>query len=199
MRTKKPVSTISYNTRDFLVTHLRKLVKDHKISFYAMIWHYPEVDEKKGHWHLLLIPNTLIDTMDIQEYLTELDPRHSKPLKCIDFRQTKDIDEWILYSQHYRPYLISKMEDRQYQYTKEEFHTSDEDTFDDLYNHAFHGSKWANNNQIIQQLKRPKGAYDMISNGSLPLSLANSAYIFQKMRTEACLDRGDHKNHEEDE
>ena len=199
MRTCKPISTISYNTKEFLIDRLDKLLKDHKISFYVMIWHFPEVDEKKGHWHLLIFPNTLLDSMDIQDYLTEVDPMHPKPLRCIDFRSTRDIDDWILYSQHYRPYLLSKMEDREYMYNRSDFICSDEDTFDDLYRHAFHGSKWAQGNQIIEQLKTKRGALDLINNQSIPLALAQSAYVYQKLRREASLDRGDHRNHEFDD
>ena len=69
MRTKGLVSTISYNTPEFLELKLQELYKKHTISDYMFIQHIAEEDEKKDHIHLLIEPNTLIDTMVIQDYL----------------------------------------------------------------------------------------------------------------------------------
>ena len=84
MNTRKQISTISYCSKDFLVNTLNRLVSDHMIANYMMIWHLPEEDEKKGHWHLWIEPNTQIDTMDLQEILTEYnenDPSGT-PINC---------------------------------------------------------------------------------------------------------------------
>ena len=87
MRTSKPISTISYNTQEFLLHQLDEMIKNHIISDYMYINHFAEEDERKDHIHLWMKPNKLLDTMDIQKYLLEIDPNNpTKPLKCNDFR-----------------------------------------------------------------------------------------------------------------
>lgn len=198
MRTSKPIATISYNSQEFLVQKLDELIQNHKISDYVFINHFAEEDEKKNHIHLWLKPNKLLDTMDLQKYLTELDPKNpTKPLKCIDFHISK-IDDFILYGQHYAPYLASKGESREYHYTKDDFVYYDEDTFDDLYNHAFKGSEWAKRNQILEALRdNTTSAPQLILNGTVPLNMATNLSALEKMMYQSGLERGAHKNHEE--
>lgn len=198
MRTSKPIATISYNSQEFLIMKLEELIKNHKICDYMFINHFAEEDEKKNHIHLWVKPNTLIDTMDLQKFLTELNPDNpTKPFKCIDFRLSA-VDDWILYNQHYEPYLASKGEARQYHYTKDDFIYNDEDTFDDLYNHAFKGSEWAKRNQILQALS--EGMTDpikLIQNGTLPLNQASQLNAYMYMQTHyGRTDRGGREGHE---
>lgn len=163
--------------------------------------HFAEEDEKKNHIHLWIKPNTLLDTMDLQKHFTEYDPKNpTKPLKCIDFRVSQ-VDDWILYNQHYAPYLASKQESREYHYSHDDFVYNDEDTFEDLYNHAFKGSDWAKNNQILEQLSRNLiNPAQLILNGTVPLNMASALNSFKYMQTHyRTLDRGTHSNHEEEE
>ena len=159
--------------------------------------HFAEEDERKNHIHLWIKPNTLIDTMDLQKHFTELDPANPmKPLKCIDFKQSQ-VDDWILYCQHYGPYLASKGESREYHYSRDDFVYCDEDTFDELYHHAFKGSEWAKRYQILQALEQGKmSPTQLILNGTVPLNLASQLNAFKYMETHYGLDRGDRKNHE---
>lgn len=198
MRTSKPIATISYNSQEFLVQKLDELIQNHKISDYVFINHFAEVDEKKNHIHLWIKPNKLLDTMDLQKYLMELDPKNpTKPLKCIDFHISK-VDDFILYGQHYAPYLATKGESREYHYTKDDFVYYDEDTFDDLYNHAFKGSEWAKQNQILEALRDNKiDPSELILNGTLPLNMACSLNTLENMMSRSGLYRGAYKNHEE--
>lgn len=184
MRTSKQISTISYNSPVFLEQKLQELARNHKISDYMYIYHYAEEDEKKNHIHLWIKPNTLLDTMDLQKHFTELDIKNpTKPLKCIDFRISNS-DDWILYTQHFEPYLATKGESRQYHYEKDDFQYYDEDTFDDLYNHAFKGSEWAKRNQILQQLVQNQlNPSDLILNGTVPLNMASQLNSFKYMQT----------------
>lgn len=197
MRTSKPIATISYNSQEFLVQQLDVLVKNHKICDYMFINHFAEEDEKKSHIHLWIKPNTLLDTMDLQHHFTELNPSNpTKPFKCIDFRFS-DVDDWILYSQHFEPYLASKGESREYHYTRDDFVYNDEDTFDDLYNHAFKGSEWAKRNQILQALSEGQNnPISLILNGTVPLNMASQLNSFKYMQTHYGLDRGGRPNHE---
>lgn len=199
MRTSKPVSTISYNSKEFLTGKLEELIRNHKISDYMAIFHYAEKDETKDHWHLLIKPNTLIDTMDIQDFFKEFDPEYpTKPKKCIDFRITHDIDDWILYSQHYAPYLASKAESREFHYAKSDFIYHDEDNFNDLYLHAFKGSAWAKQYQILEQLNSKQlSPIDLIKNGTVPLNMASQLNAYKYMEKHySTLDRGSHTGHD---
>ena len=199
MRTSKPIATISYNSQEFLIMRLEELIKNHKICDYMFINHFAEEDEKKNHIHLWIKPNTLIDTMDLQAFLTEANPENPlKPFKCIDFR-VSSVDDWILYNQHYAPYLASKGESRQYHYTKDDFIAYDEDTFDDLYNHAFRGSEWAKRFQILQALDVGSlNPVDLILNGTVPLNMASQLNSFKYMQTHYNVtDRGGREGHED--
>lgn len=199
MRTRKEIATISYNSKKYLIDRLNELLRNHVISDYILIEHTAEADEKKDHIHLWIKPNKQIDTMDLQDHFKEIDLDHpDKPLGCIDFRASK-IDEWILYCQHYDPYLASKGESREFAYTKDDFVYADEYSFEDYYYHAFKGSEWAKRYQILQQLCDKRiSKVDLIKNGTVPLSLAPSLRAFEYLeKKQNLLDRGEHADHEE--
>lgn len=186
MRTSKPISTISYNTSGFLVMKLNELVQSHKISDYMFIEHLPEEDELKQHIHLWINPNTLIDTMDLQDYLSEFDKNYpDKPLKCIDFRQSST-DDWILYSEHYPPYLAFKGESREYIYSKDDFKFYDSDTFNHNYLHAFKGSDFALQQSrlltISELAKDELSPYEAFLLGHIPLHMASSINCVMSMQ-----------------
>lgn len=130
MRTSKPISTISYNTEQFLTQTLNRLITNKLISFWTFIPHLPEDDEagNKPHTHLYCEPCKLIQTEDIREFFKELDLNNPtlKPLGCITFRTSKFAD-WYLYSIHDKAYLASKGQARRYHYKHEDFRTSDAD------------------------------------------------------------------------
>ena len=176
---------------------LQELLDSHRLSDWMYIPHIPEEDEKKGHTHVWLKPNTLIDTMDLQAFFKELDPTNPlKPLGVIDFRASQ-VDDFILYCEHFEPYLASKGESRQYHYLKEDFYFADEDTFDDLYHHAHYGSDWARRYQILRQLNDETiNPSDLILSGTLPLNMASNLNALQYLRTHSGLDRNGRKNHE---
>lgn len=184
MRTAKPVSTISYNTPEYLKAKLEELIRNHQISDYMFIQHQPESDETKEHIHLYMVPNTTVDTMDIQDFLKEPVNNSKKPLGCVDFRKSVE-DEWILYVEHYLPYLASKCQTREWVYEKENFVWHDQDTFDRKYLHAHKASAWAQRNQILEALKSNKlTPIDLINNGTIPLNLAGqlNAYKYMQVR-----------------
>ena len=131
MKTSKPFSTISYNSREFLEVKLGELISRRKIAFYAFIHHFPEEDEKKAHKHLYIVPNGQTNTDEVMEYLLEIDPQ--KPdmlLGCIAPRSSKWVD-WYLYTLHDKDYLASKGQARKYHYTKDDYIVSDSDYFNE--------------------------------------------------------------------
>lgn len=174
MNTSASISAISYNTSEYLDMVLHRLYDLHIISDFMWIKHKAEEDEKKDHIHLWLNPNTRIDTINLQNEFKELEVGCDKPLGITNPRKS-DIDEWILYCQHFRPYLFSKLEDRKFYYQKSDFHYLDQDTFEENYYHAFHSSDWAKQLQINTLLEDPNFCRaDLILKGVLPLNQANS-------------------------
>lgn len=176
MNTRKPISTIGYQSKSFLVSKFNELIYNHTISDYMMIFHRAEEDEKKDHWHIFLQPNCQVDSMDLQDFLIEfnsVDP--AKPFKCINFCYS-DSDNWIPYVLHDKTYLAIKHESRKYHYNKDDIVYYDEDTFDYLYYSAYHYSKWSQDsiviNKIIESIDNP---IDLIKNGTL--SYKDSGYL----------------------
>lgn len=102
-----PMSTVSYNSEEFLRNALDTLVKEHKVQSYMYIFHYGENGDK-DHFHVYVQPNKKLDFMDITEqYFLEYVPGHQKPLRCRPWRCSKE-EDWILYDLHDQEYLASK-------------------------------------------------------------------------------------------
>lgn len=130
MKTKLPISTISYNTPEYLETKLREWQSAKLISEWYFIAHEPEDDEAGGkkHMHVLLYPAKQIQTEDLIQDALQLDPeKPDKPLKCLPYRITKNFGDWYLYVIHDRAYLAMKGQSRRYHYTIEDMVTFDED------------------------------------------------------------------------
>lgn len=182
MRTSKTISTISYNTKDFLEFKLMELMDSGDISDWFFIQHFAEEDEKKDHIHLWVKPNKLIDTLDFQKYFVEYVVGEEKPRKCIDFVCSKT-DDAILYFKHDCKYLAFKGETRQYHYVKEDFVYADEDNFDELYNHAYRGSDFALKNQQIQAIINNRDDLSkLIETGLVPLGMASNLCAYSNLR-----------------
>lgn len=129
MRTTKPISTISFNTPDFLKLKLNELLKAGRLSFWAFIVHQPEDDEggRKVHCHVYIEPSKMLQSDDLKAELKEFDPEHpDKPRGCITFKSSK-FDPWYLYAIHDKRYLASKGLSRRIHYTHDEILTSDDD------------------------------------------------------------------------
>lgn len=152
MNTRKEISTIGYQSKDFIVERLNELIQKHTICDYMMIWHFAEEDESRPHWHIWIEPNTLIDTMDLQEYLLEVDfddPKKSN--KCIKF-EVSQYDDWIPYALHDPVYLALKKQSRKYHYTPDQIIRFDDDSFEYMYHHAFNASVWAQDNIVTDRI-----------------------------------------------
>lgn len=109
MATSKPISTISYNTEEFLYEKLELLVQRHEIQCYQYIKHKGE-DGDKDHFHVRLEPNTRLDPMNLTELFREFDPNHEKPLGVRPWHNAKE-EDWILYVLHDKEYLKLKLAD----------------------------------------------------------------------------------------
>lgn len=106
MATQKPISTISYNSEEFLREKLEEWHHAHIIQAYQYIVHKGE-DGDKDHIHLRIEPNKRLDPMDLQEDLKEYVRDNAKPLGCRPFRPSKE-EDWFLYAVHEPSYLSLK-------------------------------------------------------------------------------------------
>ena len=129
MRTTKPISTISFNTPEYLRCKLDELQDAGRISFWAFITHEPEDDEggKKKHSHVYVEPAKMLQTDDLKEALKEFDPeKPDKPRGCLTWHSSK-FDDWYLYALHDAAYLATKQQSRRYHYSAEKMVASDPD------------------------------------------------------------------------
>lgn len=136
IRTKKPISTISYNSDDFLVSRLDALVEADLISFWAYINHKPESNEKKFHKHLYIEPSRNMDTSVLRNYLREVVPGNKDCLGVMPFRNSKFYD-WYWYALHDKFYLAIKRpeeKEKEYRYCTSDIHCNDDDYFTNLVN-----------------------------------------------------------------
>lgn len=129
MRTTKPISTISFNSPDYLKHKLNELLKAGRLSFWAFIPHKPEDDEagKKEHCHVYVEPSKMLQTDDLRAELKEYDPEHpDKPKGCLKWQSSK-FDHWYIYGLHDKRYLASKGQSRKFHYSHDDFVASDDD------------------------------------------------------------------------
>lgn len=155
MATSKPISSISYNTAEFLESRLERFVMSGVLSFWCYINHYGEsrIDDEangKDHKHLLLVPNKCVDMVNLGKELVEFfphDPRH--PLKCMPFRTSK-VEEWMMYVLHDLDYLSCHGLEKEFHYDIADFKCSDHDYLHQLWVE----SKQAFNNDPAIKMQR---------------------------------------------
>lgn len=170
MKSKKPFSTISYNTAEWLVIRLSELHARRFIDFWSFVKHHKEDDESKDHIHLFIIPNGQQDTDQIRDYLEEPDPKNPrKPLGCMPFQSSKWGD-WKQYCDHDVRYLMSKGQTRKYHYNNADYSVSDEQYFSEL-NHQIDRSKLTANQLIIDAVKEGRSFESLVMTGQIPVQL----------------------------
>lgn len=110
--TAKPHSTISYNTKEFLLNKLNALYDAGRIEDYRVIFHIGELDEDTGeydkdHAHVFIVPNRRLDTVELRREFDEVDfahPEIKKPLGTLPWRAS-DPYHWLMYVTHDPVYL----------------------------------------------------------------------------------------------
>lgn len=122
--TKLPISTISFNTSAFLLNELQSLVKGDKIQSFMFVEHEPEEDTKKEHIHLVVVPASVVNPVAFRKLFFEPSFDGKKDLGCLPFKTSK-LGDWLLYSVHYEPYLLSKGLVRQHSYKLEDVVTNE--------------------------------------------------------------------------
>lgn len=136
MRTRMPISSISYNTRDFLKSKLIEFTEAKKLEFWFFIAHKAEDDEGglKDHIHVFAVPNGTIDTSSLLDEFKEynLSDLSEKPKSCLPWKSSKP-DDAIMYFLHDKSYLAYKGQSRKYHYNLSDVVTSNEDEFNYYY------------------------------------------------------------------
>lgn len=186
MKTKKPISTIGYNTREFLERHLDDLYRSHVIANYYAIYHHAEADELSDHWHIYIEPNGQLDSMVLQDTFNEFDPKHpDQPLRVCKFSFSKvDIeyhpDDWLLYAVHDPLYLAAKKESRQYVYSKDEILCPDPDQLERDFYHAKYQSEYMIDKLRREEIQESRSVSDLYYSGRIPPQLITAVVALKK-------------------
>lgn len=168
MKTSKPFSTISYNTKSFLQLKLDDLIKRRVLTFYAFIYHYKEDDERKDHIHIYFVPNGQYQTDQLHDYLSELDLNDltNKPLGIMPIQSSK-WDDWFLYSSHDVAYLATKGQSRKYHYLESDFITSDADYLHEIIR-TIDRTKYVKTLDFVEKIKNGANLSDLVLSGQVP-------------------------------
>lgn len=183
MRTSKPVSTISYNTEEFLVNKINYWKQIGWVEFAMWIRHEPDVDDKKAHYHVYIKPAQLIQTMDLEQGSMEFDPNNpGLPLKMIGFRFSKE-EDWVLYGIHDKNYLASKGLTRNFHYDLVDIQCTDYGTLGDIITHISMAQKGRIETRIIDSVAIGMTWHDLVLSGIIPLRYLHSAKLMYETLT----------------
>lgn len=184
MRTSKPISTISYNSPNFIKSKIEYWKSIGLIEFGMWIFHKAEQDEKKDHCHVFLKPAKLIQTMDLENDSIEIDPNNlDKPFKMVSFRVSKESD-WLLYSIHDKAYLLEKGLSRSYHYSFDDVITTCSDTLIDIISHLADERKGRLEYRIIECVQMGMSWTQIVKSGIIPIRSMSNALIFYKSVTD---------------
>ena len=104
--TALPMSTISYNSQEFLLLKLDELHQSGKLDDFRAIKHFGE-DGDKDHFHVIVFPSKRLDFVKVTEVFREVDLANpGKPLGVMPWRRSQP-DHWLLYALHDEAYLRS--------------------------------------------------------------------------------------------
>ena len=140
MQTTKLISSISYNTPEFLKGKLCDLVRQGILDYAHWVFHKPEDDETKTHAHIVVKPNRRLDTSALRNLCIGPVIGEDKPRGVLPFRFSQRMSDWVLYSAHDPIYLLRKNETRRYHYEQSDFHSTDLDLLDEDWRECHRGS-----------------------------------------------------------
>ena len=127
MKTTKAISTISFNTEDFLKGKLNDLVDADILSTWVYIKHQPDEDSGKEHFHVYMVPSQSVDLTKLRKQFKEPDAEKPEtPKGCLNIVKSEWVN-WAWYGLHDWAYLQSKGERRNIHYKREDFVCNDAD------------------------------------------------------------------------
>lgn len=179
MATQRPISTISYNTKEFLLEKLEELRAAHVIQYYLVIFHKGEEGDK-DHFHVYVVPNRRLDKMDLSEHFREYQQGKEKPLGCMAWHDSKESD-WILYAVHDAEYLRAKYdgdkcEKLPYEWT--DIIAPDDVDVERVYQRAKAQNKHSAPG-ILKQLQGGSSPTQLVANGFSPMLINNIVKCMQ--------------------
>lgn len=184
MRTQLPISTISYNTKEYLKIVLDSMIAAEEIDFWAFIIHKPDIDDMKEHNHIYMRPARIIDTEKIRNHFIEPDFEIGIPRKALMIRKSNSFGDWYLYGMHDREYLKCKGMERNVHYGEADFICSDKDSFRMLANEidvvALRGFV-----NMIEAAAKGRSLYESLEKGIIPVSRAGQwTHIYSAIQKE---------------
>ena len=186
MKTSKPVSTISYNSEEFLKAKLDYLTKSGSIAFWYYIKHNGEYDTETGvqdkdHIHLYVESGDRVDTIKLGEMFVEYPNGdfNALPLKCMPFRVSKVYDA-LLYNIHHSQYLLMKFEKKEFSYTLDDIVTNDRDYLNQLYSEALHSDLFKRD-RMIKLMDNGVSMAEMCFHGLINPSQAYQLAFYEQM------------------
>lgn len=166
MATKKPSSSISFNTMPFLEETLSTAVAEGHIFFYAFIKHYAEEDTKKDHFHLFVSPSKPLDMLAFRRLFIE-PVSDDKPLCCLPFQSSK-IGDWLLYALHDITYLNKRGLVRLNHYSIEDVITNDDEFLLQSYHDAKESISDNRMNLFLSEMRNGSTFGDILRSGIVP-------------------------------
>lgn len=124
MKTRRLISSISYNTPDYLEDVLGSLVQNGVIEYWHFICHHAEEDDRKPHIHVAVQPSKAIDTRGLSAFFQEAVNGDSGNVVGTVLWRASRIDDWLQYAVHDEAYLASKGETKKYHYSLDDVRTS---------------------------------------------------------------------------
>lgn len=193
-----PISTISYNTEEFLKQKLDDLISAKIIEFYFYVPHKGEDDEagKKDHIHVYMQPCSILDTsLLIDEFIEhDLSDLSAKPKKSLPIKSSKP-DDAIMYFIHDRSYLAYKGESRKYHYRLEDVRTSDIDEFN-YYFKSIDLTKITPYKRMLDAQELGMNFADYLKKGSIPIQqISNYQKAWYLLKAEN-VERNGRKGHD---
>ena len=186
MKTSKPISTISYNSEDFLKAKLDYLTKSGNIAFWYYIKHNGEYDTETGvqdkdHIHLYVESGDRVDTIKLGEMFVEYPngDLNALPLKCMPFRVSKVYDA-LLYNIHHPQYLLTKFEKKEFAYTLDDIVTNDRDYLNQLYSEALHSDLFKRD-RMMKLMDNGVSMAEMCFHGLINPSQAYQMAFYEQM------------------
>lgn len=138
MQTTKLISTVSFNTPNFLKGKLNSLVASAVLEYAHWVIHEPEEDETKQHIHVVMKPNRRLDTSALGKEFVEKLADEEKPRGVLPFRSTSRMSDWVLYSAHDIQYLLRKGETRKHSYELKQFNSTCQDLLEEDWRDCHH-------------------------------------------------------------
>ena len=169
MKTSKPVSTISYNSEGWLKKTILKLKEIGDIEFAMWIYHEPDEDNRKPHYHVYLQPAKMIQTTDWDEPFTEPNPSNIElPFKALPFRSSKETD-WLLYGIHDPTYLQEKNMTRNVFYSFDDVQSTCQDALNEIISRLSDDRKGKLEYRIIDCVNRGLSWHEIVASGLVPI------------------------------